>query len=126
MDEEKEVRDLVAAGISMAIDDFLKNRVWMLDWMLDDTMAWAVLNQDANIILNEVVTRMAEYSTHLRANYCEDILYEWETQNDGKNRSADKGQGNSGESGERHDADSTTSDIIEEIAKDQKELREGL
>lgn len=122
MNSDKELKDLVAAGISLAIDDFLRDSVWILDDVVEST--WLCMDMDKNVAINEVTTRMAEFSTHLRANFCEDILSDWETSNDAKNSTADNGQGNPGKSGERHDPDTAPSRIVEEIAKGIRELKE--
>jgi hypothetical protein len=122
MNSDKELKDLVAAGISLAIDDFLRDSIWILDDVAEGT--WLCMDMDKNVVINEVTTRMAELSTHLRANFCEDILRDWEISNDDKNSTADNGQGNPGKSGERHDPDTTPSRIVEEIAKGIRELKE--
>ena len=123
MSSEKELKDLVAAGISLAIDDFLRHGIWMLDDVAEST--WLCMDMDKSVVINEVILRMADFSTHLRANFCEDILNDWEINNDAKNSSTDNGQGNPGKSGERHDPDTSQSRIVEEIAKGIKELKEG-
>lgn len=119
---DKELKDLVAAGISVAIDEFLRDSIWMLEDVADST--WIALEMDKTVLINEVTTRMADFSTHLRANFCDDILMDWEIDNDAKNSTADNGQGNPGKSGERHDPDTAPSRIVEEIAKGIRELKE--
>lgn len=122
-DRELLLMDLVAAGISLAIDNYLSNYEWELEDMIHNTCVGETV--DCTVLINEVATRMTDYSTHLQANYCDDILSAWEIINDDKDRSTDKGQGNPGEPGERHDADTAQTNIVKEIAQGIKAIKAG-
>jgi len=114
--EHEDMKSMVAAGIVMAIEEFLEYN----NWLLEETIGYEAMS----ISSSEVRNRMSDFSLHLQANFCDDIIFNMETRNDNKDNSLNSGSGSIGKSGERHDADSAEAGIVEEIAKGIKEIKD--
>ena len=114
--EHDDMKSMVAAGIVMAIEEFLEYN----NWLLEETIGYEAMS----ISSSEVRNRMSDFSLHLQANFCDDIIFNMETRNDNKDNSLDSRSGSIGKSGERHDANSAEAGIVEEIAKGIKEIKD--